>query len=56
MAHRQPGRRGVAVVAVGIGHARRPADPRVDDDPALDEPGTAADAAEVGITLAEHSA
>jgi len=47
---------GVAVVASRISHARGAADPGRDDDPALDEPGTAADVTEVGITLAEHSA
>lgn len=47
---------GVAVVASRISHARGAVDPHVDDDPSLDEPTTAADAAEVGITLAEHSA
>ncbi|HEX7131324.1 MAG TPA: lipopolysaccharide biosynthesis protein [Iamia sp.] len=47
---------GVAVVTSRISHARGAADPKVDDDPALDEPGTADAVAEVGITLAEHSA
>jgi hypothetical protein len=44
------------VVASRISHVRGAADPSRDDDPALDEPGTAADVTEVGITLAEHSA
>ncbi|QYG94945.1 lipopolysaccharide biosynthesis protein [Iamia sp. SCSIO 61187] len=46
----------VAIAASRISHARGQADPTVDDDPALDEPGTAADATEVGITLDVHSA
>ncbi|HEV7720289.1 MAG TPA: lipopolysaccharide biosynthesis protein [Iamia sp.] len=47
---------GVAVVASRISHARGVADPQLDDDPTLDDPGTEAAATEVGITLAEHSA
>lgn len=47
---------GVAVVAVRVSRARSAVDPTVDDDPSLAAPDTAADAAEVGITLAEHSA
>jgi len=47
---------GVAVVASAASRARLEADPSLDDDPSLDEPATAADATEVGITLAEHSA
>lgn len=47
---------GVALGASALSHRRMAAEPGADDDPALDEPGTAADAAEVGITLAEHSA
>lgn len=47
---------GVAVVASRLSHRLMAAEPATDDDPALDEPATAADAVEVGITLAEHSA
>ena len=46
---------GVAVVASRVSHRRSLAQHR-DDDPALDEPDTAAEVTEVGITLAEHSA
>lgn len=47
---------GVALVASRLSLRRMAGEPGADDDPSLDEPGTAADAAEVGITLAEHSA
>lgn len=46
----------VAIVASRIAHIRGRADPDFDDDPVLGQPDTDADAAEVGITLAEHSA
>lgn len=46
----------VAVVASRVSLRRATTDPAVEDDPSLDEPTTALDAAEVGITLAEHSA
>lgn len=46
---------GVALVAVQISRARSSAGP-ADDDPSLSAPETAADATEVGITLAEHTA
>jgi len=46
----------VAVVASRLSHRLMAAEPATDDDPALDEPATAADAVEVGIIVAEHSA
>lgn len=46
---------GIALVAVQVSRSRVAAGAPV-DDPLLSSPDTAADAAEVGITLAEHSA
>ncbi len=46
---------GIALVAARISRARVAAGAPV-DDPSLSAPATAADAADVGITLAEHSA
>lgn len=45
----------IAIVATVVSRARVAAGAPV-EDPSLSAPGTAADAAEVGITLAEHSA
>lgn len=47
---------GVALGAAQVSRSRAEVDGLADDDPLLDEPDTMADATEVGITLAEHSA
>ena len=45
----------IAVVAAWIARARAAGEPGVDPDPRLDDPGTAADAVDIGI-MADHTA